>query len=545
LRDEAKVKELDDALRALRQGMRGLGSAGLDGARDARDRAQKILRSVMTRMERVANTTDRDALVVEPNVEVRVRREDVHQAVLAEQVSRVLGAGDSVEYWKSAPYLLSFMRNYQLSELLRDAPRKEAREVAALLEKSKEHLLRKTTIDSYAEVPFANGRLRALAKDTLDRGLWKLLWMPPSLRYIEPEGAWAEVGDATKALVFSGWNVVPDAIAGLLSYEAERRMVGGNPTHHYHDERTPLLTFRLDKRRPAGMTSVLLHYPCALLAEHCDPLRLALEIGEGKPVPLSALRERIVEKVKRLLGGLRTGPTETADTRWYWAAPVLLDLRYHGIAGWMRTAFAATYDRQDDEAEVDDSETGFEAHVAELRKAANGELDLGAFPDDLADVLADLALGSPAICAARSLRRLADLAPDEPAILGGAARIAKGFRTLFNVPETMSLVRSRSEDHEVYWREVLRYCAAGDLQAVLDEYAHYLRDDLGLTAADPEKRIDGVADAMAQALSLRTTALLAYDVQADGERVKIDEIRLRSRFAVRFGAVKDETDQSV
>lgn len=546
LRDEGKVKELDDALRALRQGLRGRSEGGLEAAREARDRAEKLLRSVMTRMERVANTADRDALVVEPKIEVTVAREDVQQALLAEQVSKVLEAGDSVEYWKSAPYLLSFMRDYQLSTLLRDARGKVTKDVAALLEKNTGSLLRKETIDAYAEVPFANGRLRALARDTLDRGLWKLLWMPPSLRYIVPEGAWAEAGQATKALVFSAWNVVPDAIAGLLSYEAERRMLGETAGRRYGDERRPLLTFRLDQKRPAGMTALLLHYPCALLAEHCDPLRLALELGEGEPVPLADLRARICQKVQRLLAALPHNASQAADTRWYWAAPVILDKRYAGFKGWLQTAFAAVYDRDDEEGDAEEGgETGFEAHVAELRKAANGELDLGAFPDDLAEVMADLALGSPAVCAARALRRLADLAPDEPAILNGAARVAKGFRTLFNVPETMALLRSRSDDNEVYWREVLRYGASGDLQAVLDEYAHYMRDDLGLTTADPEKRIDRVADGIAQALSLRTTALLAYDVHADGERVKIEEIRLRSRFAVRFGAVKDETDQSV
>jgi hypothetical protein len=38
--------------------------------------------------------------------------------------------------------------------------------------------------------------------------------------------------------------------------------------------------------------------------------------------------------------------------------------------------------------------------------------------------------------------------------------------------------------NEVYWRAVLRYCAAGGLQAVLDEYVHVLRSatsDLPLT----------------------------------------------------------------
>lgn len=544
LRSETKAKELDGALRELRSALRSASPESHARARAARDAAERILRSVMTRMERVANTADRDAQVVEPAVPVDVVREDISQAMLAEQVSRVLSAGDAVEYWKSAPYLLSFMRDYELATRLRDAPRKEAREVAAVLGRSAASLLRKEDIERYAPVPLANGRLRALARDTLDRGLWKLLWLPPSLRYVAPHGPWEEVGDATKALVFSSWNVVPDAIAGLLSYEAERRMVGENPTRGYQDERRALLTFRLVQRRPGGMTTLLLHYPCALLAEHCDPLKILLDRGHDGPIPLEDLRSAVRAKIDRLLKPLPQRADEPADARWYWAAPVLLDRRYPGVEGWRRGDFSAIYD----EDEVDDGDgvdTGFEAHVAELHRLADGELTLGSFPEDLADILVDVALGSPAVCAARALRRLTNLAADEPALLGAAARVARGFRTLFNVPETMALLRSQSDDHDVYWREVLRHCAEGDLQAVLDEYAHYLRDDLGLATADDEARVEGVASAMTEALSLRTTTVLAYDVRADGERVSIDDVRIRSRFAVRFGAMKEESDNSV
>lgn len=544
LRDEAKVKALDEALRALRTSLRSSSSEGLVQARSARDEAERILRSVMTRIERVANTAERDAQVVEPRISVDVTRGDLEQAVLAEHVSHALGAGDSIEYWKSAPYLLSFMRDYELATRLRDAPRKEAGDVAAILTRESHALLRKEQVDTYAPIPMANGRLRALARDTLDRGLWKLLWLPPSLRYVAPEGTWAEVGDATKALVFSSWNVVPDAIAALLSYEAERRMIGDAPARSYQDERRPLLTFRLVQRRPGGMTTLLLHYPCVLLAEHCDPLKIVLDQGLDAPLPIGELRAEVRRKLERLLMSLPQRSDEPADTRWYWAAPVLLDRRYAGVEGWRRGGFAATYDEDESDGE-DAADTAFEAHVTELNRVADGKVTLGAFPPDLIDVLVDVALGSPAVCAARALRRLTNLAADEPALLGAAARVAKGFRTLFNVPETMSLLRSQSDDHDVYWREVLRHSAEGDLQAVLDEYAHYLRDDRGLALADDETRVDGVANAMAEALSLRTATVLAYDVRAEGDRVRIDDVRLRSRFAVRFGTMKEENDNSV
>jgi len=45
----------------------------------------------------------------------------------------------------------------------------------------------------------------------LDSEAWRLLWMPPSWQYYEPEGEFAPPAgrDITKRLIFSSWQVVP------------------------------------------------------------------------------------------------------------------------------------------------------------------------------------------------------------------------------------------------------------------------------------------------------------------------------------------------
>ena len=47
-----------------------------------------------------------------------------------------------------------------------------------------------------------------------------------------------------------------------------------------------------------------------------------------------------------------------------------------------------------------------------------------------------------------------------------AARIAWSFRTLFNLPEATALIRGERPkgDTTPYWRQVVDYCAAGNLQ---------------------------------------------------------------------------------
>ena len=82
-------------------------------------------------------------------------------------------------------------------------------------------------IRRYQQVDPGNAKLRGLSEDVLDRGAWKLAWLPPSLPYYEPPARTPSptLRDFTKRLVFSAWSVVPKAIAVMLSYEAERRAV--------------------------------------------------------------------------------------------------------------------------------------------------------------------------------------------------------------------------------------------------------------------------------------------------------------------------------
>ena len=52
--------------------------------------------------------------------------------------------------------------------------------------------------------------------------------------------------------------------------------------------------------------------------------------------------------------------------------------------------------------------------------------------------------------------------------------LAGGVRSLFNRGESAQLLDGLLPNY-VYWQAVLHYCAAGGLQAVLDEYLHTLR----------------------------------------------------------------------
>jgi hypothetical protein len=48
--------------------------------------------------------------------------------------------------------------------------------------------LLRSQLTGAAEIEPANARLRQLQSETLDRGWWRLLWLPPSMTYYEPAG---------------------------------------------------------------------------------------------------------------------------------------------------------------------------------------------------------------------------------------------------------------------------------------------------------------------------------------------------------------------
>ena len=104
--------------------------------------------------------------------------------------------------------------------------------------------------------------------------------------------------------------------------------------------------------------------------------------------------------------------------------------------------------------------------------------------------------------------------------------------------DAVALLRRDTDDH--YWRRVLVYCAQHNLQAVLDEYAHYLVDAEGLGARPAEERAIGVARAMAQALAIRPSQIDVDDVHVDGEALAISKFQMRGRFAMRLADYKDE-----
>ncbi|PBB80299.1 DEAD/DEAH box helicase [Mesorhizobium sp. WSM3879] len=530
-RASAVADELDLEMRQFRRFLQRL-PAATKQAKKARKGIEARLKKVMSRTERIDSTIERDSMLSEPSMEAKIAADDLRQAIVAAQVARSAGAPEIIEYWKSAPYLLNFMREYKLKKLLKDAVAKPDPALVAAVAEAEALALRMDDIEKYKPVEPGNARLRALMSDLFDAKLDQHLWISPSLPYYGDE---AKAPTLTKALVFSAWQMVPDALAALISYEAERRMGAAETKLAYSDaaKRRPL-QFRLDaNNRPAALRTLNLIYPSPLLAELGDPLAVFAAAAERPST--EEMRTALRHKLAESLAGLpRAEDGDNSSARdWEWSSVALLNVAAGNRASeWLRSgAFAST-----------GNEAGFRDHVVELI-SAKGIGEDGS--EATLELLVDIALGSPAVCAVRAIRRIApELAWDAPELLEAAAHVAWGFRTLFNQHETVALLRQESDEH--YWRSVLAHCGAHNLQAVLDEYVHYLVEGEGLVAKTPSERARGVAEAMVRALSIRPSQIEVDDVRAENGRFVFKKpIKMRGRFAMRLAELKDEEGGAV
>lgn len=553
LGDDAEVGALQGDLREFRETLMTLDAQSLATQRPARIKVQieQRLRRIMCRTERVGATAGLDAMVRERSLPVQLVAEDLLEFRSIDRLSSAVGSGDPIEFWRSSPYLLNFMKEYDLKRRLADK-KNESAFVEALKGHPAYRTLHKRLLASYGAIDPANGRLRVLTADIERSQSWRLLWVPPSMPYWRGEGPYEQADGFTKTLVFSSWNVVPDAIAGLLSYLVESKSVAGLGRMPRYDQLTRQVRARL--RFPvkedgtfAGMNALALMFPSRVLADLIDPLQVLVE-ARGK-ASLAEVRASVRTRIEQLLPSLPVTSADEfspPDPRWYWVALVLLertahaDMRHWCAVHWARARTGAVVDEDGDAHEA---EGGFGRHVQHWIDVWDGEVPaLRRVPSDLTDVLADMALAGPAVCALRALRRVApDTEATADVLSSAAVQIADGLRHQFNAPEAIAMLQ-QDEDEAAYWKRVLNYCAQGNLQALLDEYVHLLHEAESGGTEGTEDGIFAVAGKVFEAATIRTSQLRPdYPLVQEGMLVMDpDPLSLRCRYAVRYGDAKEE-----
>ena len=142
---------------------------------------ERALLKVMCRTERVATTRDHNSMLTEIKQAAPLKPTDLQHAATVDKIAICVKAGEPIEYWKSAPYLINFLKHYELRHKLDAQLNDPSVALREALSSANGQLLTKDKFEGYEALDPANPRMRVLFEDTVDKGMWQLLWMPPSM----------------------------------------------------------------------------------------------------------------------------------------------------------------------------------------------------------------------------------------------------------------------------------------------------------------------------------------------------------------------------
>lgn len=388
-----------------------------------KNEAEETLYGVMCRTERFNSGIIDDSRVCD----VQIVPEDILSFAegqylmdcLNQENTKVRLGNLPMEYVKSSPYLLSFMDKYELKKRIASALQhsdvKRYGKMDALL-------LSKYAINNYRPIPAANGKLKYLHDLVFgtrhEKKTQLLLWVPASNPYYKAGGVFEsnEARNFSKIILFSSWEMVPRMISIMMSYYSELYTLGELKKVEAEIRYTSQKKNRYGENR--FRADGLLEYPCQTLSGLFSPTTF---YGEILPSIRKIIKQRIQEEFAQ------------------------------------NTIISSIPQQGRNNAKL----------ILTLMKILDGKpvetLNDLYVPSNALDVMTDIAIASPAVCAYRQSGNEED-----------AQMVAKAIVSVFNKPESaavIDLMYNKKNDDD-YYESVLDYCVVGNLQAVLDEYAH-------------------------------------------------------------------------
>ena len=372
----------------------------------AKTKAENAMFKSICRTERITESEVVDIVDhSDADSSLSIFKEDILSFIDAQKLLDDIGLKNNVpiDYVKSSPYLMSFMKNYQLKRRIERHFRNNKKDIPKM--KKSTFWLNENDINNYKEISPNNARLNDLMGHVLKDNAEKLLWIPPAQPYYPCEGVFEGIEDFSKTLIFSSWEMVPRMISSIVSYEVERKTIGNlikeNPNIKYFAKTrypSPRLNFNLNEGVPAQMTLFSLIYPSLFLIDVYNPIDCL-----NRNLSLKEIENEVKSKIEIELNKIPTNVNSREDARWYYLAPLLIDNAYskdftnkwiEGIDGLINEGYF--------------NQKGFIEHFKLLKNQFNDyslNKELGRKPDDLLDVLSDMAIASPAICIYRAYKK--------------------------------------------------------------------------------------------------------------------------------------------
>ena len=510
----------------------------------AKNSAEQSMFDNICRTERISERTMGD-FIDDENIKnyLPVFKEDITSFIEIQKILDETGINRKVpvDYIKSTPYIMSFMMNYKLKSHIEKYFSENPEKIDLI---NKDMLwLNEKDIDEFKEIPLNNCRLACLMDYVLKDNAELLLWAPPTKPYYPLDGAYKNSGNFSKTLIFSSWEMVPRMISSLVSYEIERKTIAkvssDNPNAHYFSKRRypyPRMTFSLKNNVTSQMSTLTLVYASEFLIDCYDPIDCL-----NRKLTLSEIEDEIKSKINEKLSVLSDSDTSREDMRWYYLAPLLLDSLED--ENYVKNWFIDFYNS---DIKANDLK-GFKAHIKELQKQfreiQKGTLKLGKKPEDLAEVLCDITIASPANCIYRTYKKEAPESSDKSEYRKLSITVSKTFINRMNLPQSIAAVDLSTEKNYPHWRKLLIYSKEGNIQAMFDEYAHLLGNNMD---KNNPSRIQTIHSQILESIELRATSY-EFDTFNDFKS-KIQGEKtphyLRTHFAASFIKGKDTTQDA-
>ena len=531
-------------------------------AESSKNKLQEIYRSCMARTERMLVSANKDAMIESPPVKLTLQSEDVRDFILFDKIVAHLNEVHKsrlpipLEYVKSCPYPLSFLTQYAHKKKL-EKHYEEDTTLKKLVDQTKNGWLDIKKVKNYKPLyagntdSIPNAKIRLLFQNTVENNGWKYLWIPASLEYYPCQGAYKNSKGYTKTLIFSAWKMVPRMVASMVSYEAERKSVGNiqienssRPPNYFEKKRYPypLLTFKVKAEDSSlqGMNNFMLSYPSIYMSSLYDS---ETNLFENKT--LVELRDELRNQIEKRfleLDIFSIGEEQGDWQKWSWYSILLLDINHQDtdqLKEWLSGNTIELVDVDSDSEDSKEENTGKKKHLDEIKRIILdkeipkvSKLTRDQF-ENLLDFAVDLCLGSPAIASLRSLKKVFE---KDQNFLQDAYMVGSGFTSLFNKPESISVIQLNTQAGD-YYQRVLKYSIDGNIQSMLDEYFYLMKDSNSINSSAE------LADAIANILSIRPSLLEVGTISElkkseKGKEKERSKNRLRSHFAMDFGQQK-------
>lgn len=389
----------------------------------------------------------------------------------------------TLDYVKSCPYVLSFAISYKLKEQIKDYllnTRKSLKNTNLLL-------LDENTINNYqsGNIMKSNARLNEINNVVFKENIQNLLWLPPTKNYYALEKPFKNIQNNTKTIIFSKWEMVPRMISTLFSYEVEQKI--------YKDVKYNETKKRGRIREEEFPSWLLLLYPSQKLSKLYNPI----ENLNNKNVKKEVYKE--FEKITKAY----TNQTYRAK-KFHYLFPLIVDDEEY-VEKWFET--------------IKDI---YPKAVENLKKEYNKYKENPSVPDtkNFREIMTNYIIASPANCIYRNL--------GDSKI---ATQIAKNFVKLFNGAEATAILDKcyNIAKEQTYWKRVLSYCYAGNLQAVIDEYFYMITECNCLENNQSKNNI--IKEIVGDAMNLNTAT---YNVDMTTGRKKVVTNKMRAHFAMGF-----------